>query len=60
MAVSKRAQQRITDRLKRLRARRTALRAEYRKKLDPLNAAIADERAVLAAITTVAPEQPVA
>jgi len=58
MAISARARKRVADRLVRLKARRTALRAEYRKKLDPLNVQIADEKAVLDAVTPEVPEQP--
>ena len=58
MAVSKRAKKRIADRLKKLKAKRTALKAEYKARLDPLNAKIADEKAVLDAVTPPAPEQP--
>ena len=58
MAVSKRATKRIADRLAKLKAKRTALRAEHKARLAPLNAAIADEKAVLEAISPPTPEQP--
>ncbi len=58
MAVSKRATKRIADRLAKLKAKRTALRAEHKARLAPLNAAIADENAVLTALEPAKPTTP--